>query len=93
MELQKIIIFLSNRVEWCDLFPFSKHEKSFIFVTLPEERAQGDRIMKLTDELTMMKEENQKLKEDNEMLLNILTQMKVTLNRLVNRYIAEQPEL
>lgn len=36
-------------------------------------------------------EENKKLKEDNEMLLNIVAQMRVTLNRLVNRYIVEQP--
>lgn len=36
-------------------------------------------------------EENKKLKEDNEMLLNIIAQMRVTLNRLVNRYIVEQP--
>lgn len=35
--------------------------------------------------------ENKKLKEDNETLLSIIAQMRVTLNRLVNRYIVEQP--
>ena len=43
------------------------------------------------DEMKRLEEENQKLKEDNEMLLNIVVQMKVTLNRLVNRYVTEQP--
>lgn len=42
-------------------------------------------------ELQEVLEENKKLKEDNEMLLNIIAQMRVTLNRLVNRYIVEQP--
>ena len=42
-------------------------------------------------DLQRVLEENKKLKEDNEMLLNIIAQMRVTLNRLVNRYIVEQP--
>ncbi|MCC8060025.1 MAG: hypothetical protein LIO81_04180 [Clostridiales bacterium] len=33
-------------------------------------------------------EENHKLKEENEKLLDIIAQMKVTLNRLVSRYIS-----
>ena len=41
------------------------------------------------DEMKRLEAENQKLKEDNEMLLNIVVQMKVTLNRLVNRYVTE----
>lgn len=43
------------------------------------------------NDLQEVLEENKKLKEDNEMLLNIIAQMRVTLNRLVNRYIVEQP--
>ena len=43
------------------------------------------------DEMKRLEAENQKMKEDNEMLLNIVVQMKVTLNRLVNRYVTEQP--
>lgn len=42
------------------------------------------------DELKRLEDENRKLKEDNEMLLNIVVQMKVTLNRLVNRYVTER---
>lgn len=42
-------------------------------------------------ELQKVLEENRKLKDDNEMLLNIIAQMRVTLNRLVDRYIVEQP--
>lgn len=37
-----------------------------------------------------LEEENRKLKEDNEMLLNIVVRMKVTLNRLVSHYIMEE---
>lgn len=44
------------------------------------------------EEIKGLKEENRKLKEDNEMLLNIVVQMKVTLNRLVTRYVTNQPE-
>lgn len=42
-------------------------------------------------DLKELLEENKKLKEDNKMLLNIIAQMRVTLNRLVDRYIMEQP--
>lgn len=48
--------------------------------------------MDLMGELERLKKENQKLKEDNDMLMSIIAQMRVTLNRLVNRYIEEQPE-
>lgn len=44
------------------------------------------------EELERLTEENRKLKEDNEMLLNIVVQMKVTLNRLVNRYVTSEDE-
>lgn len=43
------------------------------------------------NDLQEVLEKNKKLKEDNEMLINIIAQMQVTLNRLVNRYIVEQP--
>ncbi len=51
-----------------------------------EMRSQKEKILRL-------EEENRKLREDNEMLLNIMVQMKVTLNRLVNRYVTEQTKL
>jgi len=41
-------------------------------------------------ELKRLREENRKLKEENEKLLDIMIQMKVTLNRLVNRYVTEE---
>ena len=47
--------------------------------------------MNITEEMVeQLQEENRRLKEDNEMLLNIVVQMRVTLNRLVNRYITER---
>lgn len=42
-----------------------------------------------SETIKRLEEENRKLKEDNEMLLNIVVQMKVTLNRLVSHYIME----
>ncbi|MCD8225040.1 MAG: hypothetical protein LUC99_09415 [Clostridiales bacterium] len=39
-------------------------------------------------EVEKLAEENRRLKEENEKLLDIVAQMKVTLNRLVNRYIS-----
>lgn len=44
------------------------------------------------EELQRLTEENRKLKEDNKMLLNIVVQMKVTLNRLVNRYVTNEDD-
>lgn len=39
------------------------------------------------EKIMCLEQENLKLKKDNEMLMNIITQMKVTLDRLVNRYL------
>ena len=44
------------------------------------------------ERLEKLEEENQKLKQDNEMLLDIVVQMRVTLNRLVSRYVTEPSE-
>jgi len=37
----------------------------------------------------LVKTENAKLKEDNDNLLNIVAQMKVTLNRLITQYVSD----
>jgi hypothetical protein len=39
-----------------------------------------------------LKEQNQKLQKDNEMLENVVKQMKVTLNRLIWRYVTGEPK-
>lgn len=41
------------------------------------------------ERIAALEEENQRLRNDNEKLLQIIAQMKVTLNRLVDRYIVE----
>lgn len=41
------------------------------------------------ERIAALEQENRRLKEDNEKLLNIIAQMKVTLNRLVSHYITE----
>lgn len=40
-----------------------------------------------TERVVSLELENNKLRADNDMLLNIIAQMKVTLNRLVHHYI------
>ena len=41
------------------------------------------------ERISALEKENQKLKEDNDRLMEIVAQMRVTLNRLVLRYISE----
>ena len=41
------------------------------------------------ERIASLEEENQRLRNDNEKLLQIIAQMKVTLNRLVDHYITE----
>lgn len=45
--------------------------------------------MNENERVAALERENVKLKEDNEMLLDIIVQMKGTLNRLINRYISD----
>lgn len=40
----------------------------------------------------LLEEENQRLKDENEILLKTVIQMKVTLNRLISRYVTEQSD-
>ena len=57
---------------------------------LTGQRSEENRI---AEENIMLKEENQRLQKENEALLGTVTQMKVTLNRLIKRYIiAEGPK-
>lgn len=42
-----------------------------------------------TDIISELKTENAKQKEDNDNLLNIVAQMKVTLNRLITQYVSD----
>ena len=43
-----------------------------------------------TDIISELKTENAKLKEDNDNLLNIVAQMRVTLNRLITQYVVSE---
>ncbi len=44
------------------------------------------------EKLSALEAENQKLKRDNDQLLEIVAQMRVTLNRLILHYISDKPE-
>ena len=46
--------------------------------------------MKDVESLESLKEENERLKTDNDRLLDIVVQMRVTLNRLIDRYVADR---
>lgn len=41
------------------------------------------------ERIATLEQENRRLKEDNEKLLGIIDQMKVTLNRLISCYVME----
>lgn len=45
--------------------------------------------MSSEEQITALVRENRKLREDNDKLMEIIAQMKVTLNRLVKQYITE----
>ena len=46
--------------------------------------------MELDERIVVLENENRKLRDDNEKLLKIITHMKTTLNRLVERCLAER---
>ena len=50
---------------------------------------EGGKTMGTEKRIAALEAENRKLKEDNEKLLDIIAQMRVTLNRLVSHYIIE----
>lgn len=45
--------------------------------------------MSSEEQIAALVRENRKLREDNDKLMDIIAQMKVTLNRLVKQYITE----
>ena len=52
-------------------------------------RKEGDQVAD-EEKMTVLEEENRRLREDNEKLMDIVVQMRVTLNRLVLRYVTEE---
>lgn len=44
--------------------------------------------MNTEEQLQMLQMENEQLRKDQERMLNIISQMRVTLNRLIDQYIA-----
>ena len=45
--------------------------------------------MGLEERIAALEEENQRLKKYNQKLMDIISQMKITLNRLISRYVIE----
>ncbi len=48
--------------------------------------------MNETEKIAVLEEENRKLKADNDKLVEIMAQLRVTLNRLIFRYISDTKE-
>ncbi len=48
--------------------------------------------MSESEKVAVLEAENQKLKTDNDMLLESVAQMRVTLNRLILRYVSVEAE-
>lgn len=48
---------------------------------------KGGVIVSEKERIAELEEENRRLKKDNDMLLEILAQMRATLNRLIIRYV------
>ncbi len=71
----------------CSLF--SNYKKGLILVV--HLKFKEEIMMSISmEEAERLAEENRKLKAENDMLLNVVVQMKVTLNRLVTRYVTEE---
>ncbi len=74
-----------SRVETRERINFSNHEKCLILETV---RKEGDQMAD-EEKLSVLEEENRRLREDNDKLMEIVVQMRATLNRLVLRYVSE----
>ncbi len=47
----------------------------------------------MEQELQILLRENQQLRKDNEAMINIIAQMKITLNRLISQYMIYSEEM
>ena len=74
-----------RRVETRERINFSNYEKCLILETV---RKEGDQMAD-EEKLSVLEEENRRLREDNDKLMEIVVQMRATLNRLVLRYVSE----
>lgn len=54
---------------------------------------KGGKGMRVEERIAALEKENQKLREDNEKLMNIIRQMKVTMNRLIDRCLVQKQEI
>ena len=73
-------------VEMCEQKLFSKNLKCSILIGRNQ---KGGNQVADEEKMVILEEENRRLKEDNDKLLEIVVQMRVTLNRLVLRYVTE----
>ena len=92
-KIRKIILsFWRKNEKYVELrvwILFSNLEKYDIFKPVSKKEAQ---FMSEKERMSALELENRKLKTDNDMLLEIVAQMRVTLNRLILQYISADQE-
>ena len=49
--------------------------------------------MRLEERIAALEKENQKLRDDNETMMQIILQMKMTVNRLLDHYLLREQEM
>lgn len=54
---------------------------------------KGGCLMGMEERIAALEKENQELRDDNEKMIKIIDQMRVTLNRLINHCLSEGQEL
>lgn len=80
-------------VETCARFLFSFGRKCIIYKideNIRKDRYEGGKTMGYGERIAALEQENRRLREENENLLKIIAQMKVTLNRLIDHFIVEK---
>lgn len=70
----KKIFYIKNR---------RRHDYSVVLYT-----CKGGMLMGTEERIAIMEEEIRKLKQDNEMLMNTVIQMRMTINRLLVQFIS-----
>ena len=54
---------------------------------------KGGRWMGIEERIAALEKENQKLRDDNETMMQIILQMKMTVNRLLDHYLMREQDM
>lgn len=76
----------------CDVFCFSKNEKGIILMRRRKHKHKEGYMGMTVEGRERLVQENQKLKEEKELLLQTVEQLNKTINRLISRYITKEAD-